>query len=193
MLSQQLESNDQPIRFNYHIDRQDRLTDVDDAWEWFARENAATKLTRSTVRGTSIWKFISGYEVRHLYEMLFAAVRKYQRPVTIPFRCDSPSLRRYMELRIEPDNGGNLSLTGSILFEELRKPVLLVGNGARDPSRMLPICSWCKRVDIGDDQWVAVEDAVRELKLFNVEMLPALSHSICLDCITIVETEIDNV
>ena len=184
------EHDDNP-EFHYKIDAADRLESVDPEWESFAAENEADRLTSDTVSGVSIWDYISGYEVKHLYEMMFDAVRRQQKEVHVPFRCDSPDCRRFMELTIEPQESGSLALTGSLLREEPRPRSDLLAATNRDPDRFLTICSWCKRVDVGNDVWVEVEDAVRELSLFNGALVPTLTHGMCLDCLASVEAELE--
>ena len=66
----------------------------------------------------------------------------------------------------------------------------MLGSTIRDPDRYLTICSWCKRVDVGDDKWAEVEDAVRDLELFNGTLLPTLTHGMCLDCLASIESEL---
>lgn len=179
--------------FNYRIDAMDKLEFVDPAWLGFATDNDASNLTVEQVYGTSIWDYIAGYEVKYLYEMLFDAVRTRRRGVTIPFRCDSPTRRRFMELRIEPLDANALSLTGTMFYEESRPYSSLFDNKVKDADSYLRICSWCKRVDVGDDVWLEVEDAVRELDLFDDASPPGLDHSICLDCLAHVHNKLEAV
>ena len=80
----------------YRIDALDRITFVDAEWLRFARENEAEQLVETGVVGRSVWDFVSGFEVRSLYENLFASVRSRGEPARVPFRCDSPALARWM-------------------------------------------------------------------------------------------------
>ncbi len=169
--------------FCYRIDARDCVSDVETKWLDF---NGLPSERRPPV---SIWNFISGYEVRHLFKMMFDTVRTEHREVSVPFRCDTPEARRFMELKIEPLDDGSLSITGELVHKELRKSVDLLADVERDPERFLEICSWCKRVDLGGDNWVEVEDAVRELDLLSDPMMPTLTHGICYDCMEKVEKD----
>jgi hypothetical protein len=48
------------------------------------------------------------------------------------------------------------------------------------------MCGWCKRVSVRNT-WVEVEDAVLELRLFEREVLPDLTHGICPGCLETTE------
>jgi len=54
----------------YRIDAADIIEDVNDAWARFAIENDAPSLATEVI-GRSIWDYISGPEVRHIYESVF--------------------------------------------------------------------------------------------------------------------------
>jgi hypothetical protein len=45
----------------------------------------------------------------------------------------------------------------------------------------IPVCGWCKKVRIGEE-WTEVEDAVRQLQLFEEPRLPQITHGICPRC-----------
>ena len=169
--------------FSYRIDARDCVSAVDTEWLDF---NGLPSERRPPV---SIWNFISGYEVRHLFKMMFDTARKDHREVNVPFRCDTPTARRFMELKIEPLDEGSLSITGEVVHVEQRQSIDLLADVERDPERFLEICSWCKRVDLGGDNWVEVEDAVRKLDLLSEPLMPTLTHGICFDCMERVEKD----
>lgn len=167
--------------FSYRIDARDCVSAVETEWLDF---NGLPSGHRTPV---SIWNYISGHEVRHLFKLMFDTARNEHREVTVPFRCDTPTTRRFMELKIEPLDDGFLSITGVLIHKEFRGSMDLLADVERDPERFLEICSWCKRVDLGGDNWVEVEDAVRELDLLGDPTLPTLTHGICFDCMERVE------
>ena len=176
--------------FHYEIDARDCITFVDSAWISFAERNDAPELTRQSIIGESIWSFIADWEVRHLYDLVFDAARSCNRTIVIPFRCDSPTIRRFMTLTIASVQDGNLALVGSLIREEPRPRVALLGANAPDLETLLLICSWCKRIQSRDNSWVEVEQAIQELGLFQSDRLPGLSHGICPDCVCKIEDEI---
>jgi hypothetical protein len=168
--------------FLYRVDADTRFTLIDDAWLDFARQNDAGHLTPATVLQRPLWDFISDIETRHLYEILLEQVQMQQAPLSIPFRCDSPTCRRFMKMTITPARAGGFEFCTRIVHQERREPVRLLEVAAQRSDVFLRICSWCKRVALSPDGWVEVEEAVRALNLFGDQRLPQLTHGMCPDC-----------
>lgn len=166
----------------YRLDRDDRIAWMDDAWVAFAERNRAPELANPMIRGQPLWDFVAGIETRHLYELLFASVRRSGRVVELPFRCDSPDLRRFMKLAVEALPGGELELRATLLREEQRSPAFLLDVDQPRGPETLSICSFCKRIPVAGGAWVEVEEAVEVLNLFANAALPRLSHGVCPDC-----------
>ena len=47
---------------------------------------------------------------------------------------------------------------------------------------MLRICAWCKRIPLGLDLWVGIDEAEDLLPVFNLAMLEEATHGVCPDC-----------
>ena len=163
----------------YAIDRHDRLVTVNDAWDQFALANEAPELVRDRVVGRWLWDFIGDTMTRHVYAALLVRARDGATP-QFHVRCDSPTLRRELELRLtaEPD--------GAIVFETLpvtitpRPPQALWDRHA-SRSGLLRTCSWCKRVEVRRE-WKEAEDAVVLLGLFEGAPYPEVTHGMCTAC-----------
>jgi len=164
----------------YELDREDRIRSVNEDWHAFARENEAEHLM-DAVLGTSIWDWLAGMEVRHLYSLLFSRVRSARRTARLPFRCDSPDLRRFMELEIVALPDGGLRCIARLERAEPRPPVRLLDSRVARSKDALAICSWCKRVRVDPDLWLEIEDATSRLRLLE-DPPPAITHGICSDC-----------
>jgi hypothetical protein len=117
----------------------------------------------------------------HLYRRLFQRVLRTGRPVVFPFRCDSPEVRRFLEMEIRPGPLSGLQLHTRVLRVEPRAPSPLLERGVRRGGALLRMCSWCKAVDV-EGRWCEVEQAVIALRLFEREVLPAITHGICPGC-----------
>jgi len=168
-------------RFTYAIDASNRIVEVNGEWLDFARENQAPELCGERVLGKSLLDFISGREVRHLYQLIIDRVRARNTAMVVPFRCDSSTLRRFMELEISPTANRGVLFTARLLDIQQRRPVALFDNGSHRSQDRLQVCSWCKRVDVAGN-WVDVEQATQQLHLFDQAALPQISHGICLEC-----------
>jgi hypothetical protein len=165
----------------YAIDEEDRLVKVDDGYYRFAEENGWSEVGASL--GRSLWDFISGEELTKLQRMLLRRLRSEVRSVELPFRCDSPDLRREMMVRIVAHASGRSVLFAAFMESEevrdIHQPML-------DPNvprsqETLTMCGWCDRFLI-DGEWVEIEVAAERLGLFQPSELPAISHDICPDC-----------
>ncbi len=170
----------------YRVGSHDEIREASETWDAFALANGAPHLVLSQVVGQSLWSFIAGAEVRHLYELLLARIRESQKTVVLPFRCDAPDRRRFMEMAVVGLAGGEVEFVTRVVREEGRDPVSLETGAVESQNHLLAICSWCKRVRLTEAQWVELEQAIERLALFNRETLPPVTHGLCEDCYTAV-------
>lgn len=168
--------------FVYRIDAGDLVVYVTPEWEAFANENKAPELTSEAVCGQPLSSFVVNMETRHLYRVMVDSVRRDRRTIVVPFRCDGPDVRRFMELTVSPRPDEHVQLEGRIVREEYREPVRLLDSSVSRTDEFVVLCSWCKRADVTGD-WVEVEEAVKLLELFNSLELPQITHGICPECL----------
>ena len=166
----------------YRVDESDIITWVSGEWLEFARANAAGHLTVETVVGRSLWDFVTGDEIRRLYHLLFARVRTAGIPVSVPFRCDSPEARRFMQLHVTPGDVGSLELTAHLVSEERREHVPLLDAAVPRTSEFVTVCTWCRRVLLAFDEWVEPEIAMNRLGLLAQSLPPQITHGACPAC-----------
>lgn len=171
--------------FIHTVGADDNIVHVNDEWVEFARENGAPELAGETVVGRAIWEFITGRETRHISRLLLDKVRAGGRSISIQYRCDSPELKRFMEMEIVPLEGGSVDFRSRILRLERREPVPLLDPGTSRGDEFLTICSWCRRARVAS-VWVELDEAVKKLQLFSSVSLPQLTHGICQDCARLV-------
>ena len=129
----------------YTIATDDTIVFVDQAWISFARENNAPYLTPEFVLHRPIWEFIVGKETRHLYQILISKVREMGNPIAIPFRCDAPDRRRFMEMEISSISDEMVQFSTRVLKQETREPIMLLDPRSNRSSEFLTICSWYKK------------------------------------------------
>lgn len=177
----------------YLIDDKDRIVQVSDTWLEFAQENeAAESCHPDTIRNRSLWDFIDGIETRHLYEIVLEKIRRTRRSVRLPFRCDAPDKRRYLELLITAAEIDTIEFSSTLLREELRDTVTLLKADIPRSEELLKICSMCKKVEVAKNCWLDTEDAIASLRLFDKSILPKISHGLCRECFTFGMAEIDS-
>ncbi len=169
--------------FLYRIDAKDRITYVNPEWSDFARENQAEHLSRpGAVIGLTLWEFITDASTRHLLRLFLRRIRHSFDSVTIPFRCDSPGIRRFMESSIVPLQDQSVEFRCRVLREEIRPPIVLLLRRNETSDRIIMMCSWCKRIKVPRLGWVNIEEALVVSRLFNRHPMPGVSHGICPQC-----------
>jgi hypothetical protein len=176
--------------FHYHVDSRNRITQVSPNWDAFALANDAPEVCADKILNRPLMDFLSGFETQHLYSIMLTKVRGTQKPLTVPFRCDAPALRRFMELTIWPREGGGIEFQTVVLREEAKTPTILLDRASRRGGGSVAICAWCKRVKV-ESEWLEVEDAVAKLQLFQEPVVPELTHGICSSCRTRMENQIE--
>jgi hypothetical protein len=167
----------------YRVSASDQFQLVNDAWRRFARENGAPDLADSVI-GRSLWDYIAGDEVRHVYASLLNRVRREQRGVNFPFRCDSAAVHREMRLFVEPLSGEAIEFRAVFdrQFLQPRRLRPLQSTDYSDTHGFLIMCAWCKAIMINAG-WTPLETALEELRLLDRDALPSISHGICRDCL----------
>ena len=180
-------------RFTYHLNEDNRITLVDNAWLEFARSTNAQSLLDANLIGTSVWNFIASAEVRVLYQAIYDKVRRTLAPMTLGFRCDGPDVRRFMSLEISMGDDYNLQHTSRLLKAEPREPIPWFNpaeSQQTNPDNPLLMCSWCCRIK-ADKGWEEIEQAMVSLDLVEPTMPPAFRQGICHDCGNRVEYQLD--
>ncbi len=165
----------------YRIDVADRLVSVGPGFDEFAAANEAPQLSSARVLGRRLWSFFGDAETVLLYESLVERVRRTGQPVRVPFRCDSPQRRRFMEMELVPVGEGAIEFRSALLRLEEQAPLPLYDARRPRTGDPLRVCGWCKRVRL-EAGWLEAEEAIRALDLFARPQLPPLSHGICEDC-----------
>jgi hypothetical protein len=175
----------------YRIDAGGTIIEVNDRWEEFWRANAPHGAPMPRFVGTRLWSHVGNRTLMHFYQALVAKVRRTGNELVVPFRCDSPEARRYMEMRIRRLSAGVVEFrTLTVRQEGTGTPgtAFLTGATSRYSREFVRMCSWCRRVAAPD--WVEVEEAIRRLKLFELEEIPRVTHAICEDCGEVMRKEI---
>ncbi|MEM8681244.1 MAG: hypothetical protein AAGF97_18000 [Planctomycetota bacterium] len=172
----------EPIRYSYLVDDADRLRWVSLHWLGFAQENGAAQLTEEAVLGRSLWDSIADDRTEKLYRALMGRVRKQRSLVVVPFRCDSPSLRRYMQLSIQARERGQLLFGSRVVKIEPRPRMDILDLRSRRSSQVVTLCSLCQKLLIEPAGWMELEAAIAKLHLLEEDTFPRLRYTVCASC-----------
>ncbi len=175
-------NEERPI-YRYVVDKSDIIIDVDDWWLAFAKENNADELNRTSVIDQCLWDFIVDEPTRSLYQVVHAHVRATETPVTIPFRCDSPTLQRHMELTVHPHVSGQLRYESRVVRVVPQATLSTLRRAQKRSLSFLTMCSFCKRSLIEPSGWLDLADISLTLHLFDQEVVPQLRYTVCPECV----------
>lgn len=167
----------------YVIDADDNISAVNEGWCEFAKANDADDLLPPNIIGQSLWNHISDPTTSDLYKQIIARVRKGG-PSSFSLRCDGPSCRLRLEMKITGLPDGSVEFSTIPVSVDERDKMDLLSRRTPRSSQQLRVCAWCNRVDAGSgtDDWVEVEEATERMKLFELDELPQLTHGICNAC-----------
>ena len=160
----------------YQIDAEDRLIEVSSNWDTWAGGTDSKDLECHSVMHQDIFNFIQGESCRQFYCSLLKHVRMHGLETVFQFRCDSPGLRRFMQMKMTREKEGHVEFASSVISEESRPLVPLLDLRALRNHKLLIMCSICNKVKINDHDWVEVEQAVNAYGLFGVATFPQLSY-----------------
>ncbi|MEG3639481.1 hypothetical protein [Magnetococcus sp. PR-3] len=90
---------------------------VNTAWNHFAVENACEDLLAEHVVGQSLLDYVEGGATRIYVETMLHMVRQGDQLLSCPYRCDSPDMRREMEVRLFPPINGVVKMQHRLVSE----------------------------------------------------------------------------
>lgn len=165
----------------YQINQRDEISSVNARWTEFALENDAPQLESKNVVGRKLWDFINDDATVYLYQQLIRRAREGE-SVHFTLRCDAPDVRRGLDIRIEILPDGDVSFESRVTTETQRDSIDLLDVNVQRSEEIVVACSWCNKVEVSEDNWQEVEDAVKEMELFETENIPQISHGMCGAC-----------
>lgn len=170
---------------SYALDHRDRILWVGETWDEWARASSAPHLLTSEVVGRSLWTLIGDARLRALLGILLAKVRRSHAPLRLPFRCDAPDEKRWMEIEICAGPRDTVVMrTEQIDASPREVPPSMewrLATDADEDDRVLWICSWCNAVLSRDDRWIELEEDLA-LDPRRYEPTPAVAHRLCGRC-----------
>jgi hypothetical protein len=164
----------------YTLDAEDRIVSCGGAWNEFARENGGGTCLSAQVVGHKLWRFITGEPTRMFLAVVLSAARIRRAPSEHDYRCDSPTFRRQLKMRLVPGAEGSVQLEHrAVRVEPLLRRVDLEMSGRTAPnsSPLLVRCSMCNRLK-SERGWF--EPDAEAFSLSGGRM--GVVHSVCPEC-----------
>ncbi len=162
----------------YEIDAAGTIVAVDDGFRELARAHGRPELADGVV-GRRLSEFVAGPRPRVLQDALIERVRRSGRPLEVRYRCDSPEMRRFAVLRIEPRPDGGTTFTTWFESVEPRERQPLLDYSRERGDRVVSLCAWCNRFNVGG--WREAEDAGPRLTSATSPP-PRVEHTVCDIC-----------
>ncbi len=169
-------------KYRYYINDEDFIAEVDALWLAFARENSATELTEPSLFSKPIWDFIADSPTRSLYKEIHAHVRLTGNPVTVPFRCDSPTLERHMQLTVFKCSDNRLLYESTLMRVVPQRRLDVLDSSQKRSRDFLTMCSFCKRSLVEPSGWLDMADIALHLRLYDRQLIPELRYTVCPEC-----------
>ena len=127
----------------YVLSFDNKITATSADWNKEAAKQDGHAARSESVLGLSIWSVIQGADTQSFLNALFFVCRKTQQPVTVPYRCDTPTEARLFEMEIEPLSDEGLRVSHYIMPDpDLDGQTLALHDGAFPQEQ----CSQCLRV-----------------------------------------------
>ena len=170
---------------SYTIDTQNMIVAVGGAWDDFARNNDGDKIVSTLIIGKKLNQFIHGDETLMFVLTMIMSARILNRPVHRPYRCDSPTLKRFMTMTVQPLGQGAVEVIHQELRSEpIKHTVHMVAAPAGSGTSYAKRCSVCNRVKL-EGVWSEVDEAVQAKRLVpTVASTVKVIYGVCPDCVS---------
>ena len=179
------------LQILYRINSQDEIIFVNDEWSRFALNNDAPELVMEKVLNRNLWDFITGDTTQELYQKIVQKVRAGH-IINFKFRGDSPDFRRLLGMNITLQEKNYVQFETRVVWIEKRLHQNILQRDVRPNERVLTVCSWCSKINVTDENWQEVEEAIINPGLFEMDALPRLSHGICFSCYQTISEKFQN-
>jgi hypothetical protein len=172
-------------QLSYTLDPDDAITAVTGDWDRFALDNGGDESLSTKIIGRRLDHFISGDVTLMFVRTLLMSARTLKRTIQRPYRCDSPQLKRFMEMTIVPRGNGVLEVCHrQVRSEPYRYALTFTAAMPGAGSNFVKRCSLCQRIRVGD-RWSEVDDAVLEGRLQQGAAAKlAVLYGVCPDCMS---------
>ena len=164
------------------VDADNCIRQVSESWTQVARAGGAEiELATDRVLGKPLHQFITSDTTRMYVEASLKLCRLRQEVLFRPYRCDSPTHKRFMELQLTPLEQGAVEMKHFLLREEAFEQPLHLEEVTQQKNRSAGTClrcSFCNRLKpLEQHEWMPPE----ELHQSYISPLKVI-HTVCPDC-----------
>lgn len=140
----------------YWLDHASHIVGVDGPWDRFALENEGEAACAERVIGQPLLHFVSGDEARMWIDTLLQLARLTGEVLERSYRCDSPELQRFMNMRLVPEDSGMMRVEHHLVSVRQRiRPVRFLPVSSYQATLRLR-CSICGRIK-EQGEWMEAE------------------------------------
>ena len=161
------------------LDKADVIRETNACWDHFADQNNGIEFSGNKVSGKSIWRYIAGDTTKMWLSTLFSYARFRREPVIRAYRCDSPEIKRFMEMQILPEKDRHLCLKHQIIRTEAIDPAVYY-QPAVTGKAMYFRCSICNKVQV-QGQWYEGSEAAQK-GLLPDSLSLRVAYRVCRPC-----------
>lgn len=158
----------------YYLDERDVIVDVNAAWNDFALQNGGILLADEVI-GEKLLRFVTGEPTRMYINTVLESARTLGRRAVRPYRCDSPGLKRFMEMSVVPEAGKRLRLEHRCVRVEQRDPP--VAFEYRPGRTAVRCCSICNRIE-HRGQWAEAAQQITGRSTMRLDV----AYEVCSNC-----------
>ena len=170
---------EQQGEISYVVDRDMTICGIGGDWDRIAQENDGEGCVCAMVLGSNLKDHISDDTTRMWVEAAIRIARTSRVPVRKLYRCDTPDLRRTMEMVVTRVEDGRVEIVHRLLSTERPGPTVEITHIKRGTAQVPEIgprkCSICNKVRI-DGTWTDPFELGRDVS-FTVDT------GICPDCV----------
>lgn len=173
---------DRPGWLEYRIDADGRLTDASRNWPCSAPAIGLPAVPAEQVVGELLWDLLADEVRARVYRQLIDRVQASGKPLRVPLRGDSATLRRELELTVTPLDDGGTAFRVSLQRVVPRPANPLLDPEGKRSELSLTMCGWCKRLQMPNGEWLELEEATIRLRTLGEKDMPQLVSDFCPAC-----------
>lgn len=159
------------------LDERDRIVQVCESWNRFARANEGDGCLDHVIVNRNVREFIQGDATLMLLDTLIMQVRRLGKQLERTYRCDSPDMKRFMEMRIDREGERVRFVHRVVRTEPLAVPVRFGFDSSGSMNRIVR-CSMCNRVQV-QRAWMEADDACADGHIAGQQLV---IYGVCPGC-----------